>query len=279
MFATKPSKVKTLGKAFAIFTKTIVQMNNISASYDSKNYVLKDIRMSIDRGSNYAIVGQSGSGKSTLLRLINGMMNPSKGKIMVDYQTPNTSDKKFKSLMHKIGYIPQNLGLIKNSTVLENILIGALPRVGGFNSFFKRFSDLEIDNAKKILKQVGLQDKENRKIYMLSGGEKRRVAIARALVQKPEIILADEIVSELDHVTAREIMDVLAEAQATMNLTAIMVHHDLQLALEYADRVAVIKEGEKILEIGVEGDKIVDFQSGNYTQREILEMFSGEPEE
>jgi phosphonate transport system ATP-binding protein len=279
MSATKPSKVKTLGKAFAIFTKTIVQMNDISASYDSKNYVLKDIRMSIDRGSNYAIVGQSGSGKSTLLRLINGMMNPSKGKIMVDYQTPNTSDKKFKSLMHKIGYIPQNLGLIKNSTVLENILIGALPRVGGFNSFFKRFSDLEIDNAKKILKQVGLQDKENRKIYMLSGGEKRRVAIARALVQKPEIILADEIVSELDHVTAREIMDVLAEAQATMNLTAIMVHHDLQLALEYADRVAVIKEGEKILEIGVEGDKIVDFQSGNYTQREILEMFSGEPEE
>ena len=279
MFATKPSKVKTLGKAFAIFTKTIVQMNDISASYDSKNYVLKDIRMSIDRGSNYAIVGQSGSGKSTLLRLINGMMNPSKGKIMVDYQTPNTSDKKFKSLMHKIGYIPQNLGLIKNSTVLENILIGALPRIGGFNSFFKRFSNLEIDNAKKILKQVGLQDKENRKIYMLSGGEKRRVAIARALVQKPEIILADEIVSELDHVTAREIMDVLAEAQATMNLTAIMVHHDLQLALEYADRVAVIKEGEKILEIGVEGDKIVDFQSGNYTQREILEMFSGEPEE
>jgi len=278
MSATKPSKVKTLGKAFAIFTKTIVQMNDISASYDSKNYVLKDIRMSVDRGSNYAIVGQSGSGKSTLLKLINGMMNPSKGKIMVDYQTPSTSDKKFKSLMHKIGYIPQNLGLIKNSTVLENILIGALPRVGGFNSFFKRFSDLEIDNAKKILKQVGLQDKENRKIYMLSGGEKRRVAIARALVQKPEIILADEIVSELDHVTAREIMDVLAEAQATMNLTAIMVHHDLQLALEYADRVAVIKEGEKILEIGVEGDKIVDFQSGNYTQREILEMFSGEPE-
>ena len=263
----------------SISTLSIVQMNDISASYDSKSYVLKDIRMSIHRGSNYAIVGQSGSGKSTLLKLINGMMNPSKGKIMVDYQTPSTSDKKFKSLMHKIGYIPQNLGLIKNSTVLENVLIGALPRVSGFNSFFKKFSDVEIDNAKKILTQVGLEGKAERKVYMLSGGEKRRVAIARALVQKPEIILADEIVSELDHVTAREIMDVLAEAQATMNLTAIMVHHDLQLALEYADRVAVIKEGEKILEIGVEGDKIVDFQSGNYTQREILEMFSGEPEE
>jgi len=279
MSLSKSSKVKTLGKSSAIFTKTIVQMNDVSASYDSKNYVLKDIKMSIDRGTNYAIVGHSGSGKSTLLRLINGMMNPTSGKILVDYQTPNISDKKFKSFMHKIGYIPQNLGLIKNSTVLENILIGALHRVSGFNSFLKKFSDYEIDNAKKILKQVGLEDKADRKIYMLSGGEKRRVAIARALVQKPEIVLADEIVSELDHVTAREIMDVLAEAQATMKLTSIMVHHDLQLALEYADRVAVIKEGKKILEIGVEGDRIVDFQSGNYAQREILEMFSSEPKE
>ncbi len=279
MSLSKSSKVKTLGKSSAIFTKTIVQMNDVSASYDSKNYVLKDIKMSIDRGTNYAIVGHSGSGKSTLLRLINGMMNPTRGKILVDYQTPNISDKKFKSFMHKIGYIPQNLGLIKNSTVLENILIGALHRVSGFNSFLKKFSDYEIDNAKKILKQVSLEDKADRKIYMLSGGEKRRVAIARALVQKPEIVLADEIVSELDHVTAREIMDVLAEAQATMKLTSIMVHHDLQLALEYADRVAVIKEGKKILEIGVEGDRIVDFQSGNYTQREILEMFSSEPKE
>ncbi len=279
MSLSKSSKVKTLGKSSAIFTKTIVQMNDVSASYDSKNYVLKDIKMSIDRGTNYAIVGHSGSGKSTLLRLINGMMNPTRGKILVDYQKPNISDKKFKSFMHKIGYIPQNLGLIKNSTVLENILIGALPRVSGFNSFLKKFSDYEIDNAKKILKQVSLEDKADRKIYMLSGGEKRRVAIARALVQKPEIVLADEIVSELDHVTAREIMDVLAEAQATMKLTSIMVHHDLQLALEYADRVAVIKEGKKILEIGVEGDRIVDFQSGNYAQREILEMFSSEPKE
>ena len=278
MSLTKPSKVKTLEKS-SIFTKTIVQMNDVSASYDSKSYVLKNIKLSIERGSNYAIVGQSGSGKSTLLRLMNGMMNPSEGKIMIDYQTPNMSDKKFKKLMHKIGYIPQNLGLIKNSTVLENVLIGALPRVSGFNSFLKKFSDSEVSNAKKILKQVGLEGKAERKVYMLSGGEKRRVAIARALVQEPEIILADEIVSELDHVTAREIMDVLAEAQATMNLTAVMVHHDLRLALEYADRVAVIKEGEKILEIGVEGDRIVDFQSGNYTQREILEMFSDEPKE
>ena len=112
---------------------------------------------------------------------------------------------------------------------------------------------------------------------MLSGGEKRRVAIARALMQKPEILLADEIVSELDRVTAREIMDLIADAQRRINLTAVMVHHDMQLALEYANRVAVIKDGEKILEIGVEGDKIVDFQTGNFTQDEIMELYSNEP--
>jgi len=269
-FTTQPHSLSNL------FTKTIIQMNNVWASYDSKNYVLKEITLSIDRGVNYAIVGQSGSGKSTLLKLMNGIMMPSKGIVKTDYQTPNISDKKFKPLLSKIGYIPQNLGLIKNVSVLENILVGALPRIGKVQSFFKMFPDDEIGEAEKILKLVGLEDKSDRKAYMLSGGEKRRVAIARALMQKPEILLADEIVSELDHVTAKEIMDLIANTQRRINLTAIMVHHDMQLALEYASRVAVIKEGEKILEIGVEGDKIVDFQSGNLTQQEILELYPNE---
>ncbi len=111
---------------------------------------------------------------------------------------------------------------------------------------------------------------------MLSGGEKRRVAIARALMQKPVLLLADEIVSELDQVTAREIMDLIADAQERLNLTAVMVHHDMKLALEYANRVAVIKEGQKILEIGIDGDKIIDFQSGNISQQEIMELYNNE---
>ena len=74
-----------------------------------------------------------------------------------------------------------------------------------------------------------------------------------------------KLFQNLDHVTAKEIMDLIADAQKRMNLTAIMVHHDMQLALEYANRVAVIKEGQKILEIGVEGDTIVDFQTGDLT--------------
>jgi len=261
-----------------ISTKKIIQMSNVWTSYDSKNFALEGINLSIDRGTNYSIVGQSGSGKSTLLKLMNGMMIPSKGIIKIDYVTPKMNDKKFKKMMHTIGYIPQSLGLVKNSSVIENILLGSLPRLTKIQSLFKKFPEHEITEAKRIIKLVGLSGKEERKAYMLSGGEKRRVAIARALMQKPTILLADEIVSELDHVTAREIMDLIADAQKRMNLTAIMVHHDMQLALEYANRVAVIKEGSKILEIGVEGDNIVDFQTGDMTTQEIMEMYSDDPQ-
>ena len=259
-----------------ISTKKIIQMSDVWTSYDSKNFALEGINMSIDRGTNYAIVGISGSGKSTLLKLMNGMMIPSKGTIKIDYLTPNMNDKKFKKMMHTIGYIPQSLGLVKNVTVLENILIGALPRLNKIQSLMKQFPEDEVNEAKRILKLVGLSGKESRKAYMLSGGEKRRVAIARALMQHPTILLADEIVSELDHVTAREIMDLIADAQNRMNLTAIMVHHDMKLALEYANRVAVIKEGRKILEIGVEGDTIVDFQTGDMSTEQIMEAIKND---
>jgi len=257
-----------------ISTNKIIQMSDVSTSYDSRNFALEKINLSIDRGANYAIVGQSGSGKSTLLKLMNGMMIPSNGTIKIDYITPDMNNKKFKKMMHTIGYIPQSLGLVKNITVLDNILIGALPRLNKIQSFFKRFPEHEIAEAKRIISLVGLTGKENRKAYMLSGGEKRRVAIARALMQKPTILLADEIVSELDHVTAKEIMNLIADAQKRMNLTAIMVHHDMKLALEYANRVAVIKEGHKILEIGVEGDTIVDFQTGDLNTEEIMGMYA-----
>ena len=270
----------TTNSSFSLIsTNKIIQMSDVSTSYDSKNFALDGINLSIDRGTNYSIVGQSGSGKSTLLKLMNGMMIPSKGMIRIDYQTPNMNNKTFKKMMHTIGYIPQSLGLVKNISVLDNILIGALPRLNAIQSLLKQFPEHEIQEAKKILKLVGLSGKESRKAYMLSGGEKRRVAIARALMQKPTILLADEIVSELDHVTAREIMDLILDAQKKMNLTAIMVHHDMQLALEYANRVAVIKEGQKILEIGVEGDTIVDFQTGDMSIEEIMEMHNTDPKE
>ncbi len=243
---------------------SIIHMRDVWTSYDGKSYALRGVNMSVENGKNYVVIGPSGAGKSTLLKLVNGMVIPTKGQIEVFGQKPNVRDNMFKAIMPKIGYIPQNLGLVKNITVIENVLIGALPRVSKVKSFFKVFPDREINNAENALKLVGLEDKAERKAYMLSGGEKRRVAIARALVQKPELLLADEIVSELDHGTAREIMDLVMDAKHRINLTAIMVHHDVQLALDYADKVAVIKRG----------DKVAEFKPDEIKREEVLGMFN-----
>ena len=267
------------GTTRSIRTSTIIQMNDVWASYDSRSYALKGVRMSVERGANYAVVGASGSGKSTLVKLLTGTMRPSRGAVRVDYQTPDAGSRGFRRVLRRMGYIPQNLGLVRNLSVRENVLVGSLPRLGWLQSMLKSFPDGELGEADRILGMVGLSGKAERKAYMLSGGERRRVAIARALMQKPEILLADEILSELDHVTAREIMDLVADAQGRIGLTAVMVHHDLRLALEYASRVAVMQEGQKVLEIGVDGDRIVDFQTGNLTRRDILEMYADGPEE
>ena len=130
-----------------------------------------------------------------------------------------------------------------------------------------------MEEAYRILKQVGLDGKDGRQAYMLSGGEKRRVAIARALMQKPRILLADELVSELDGSTSREIMGLVAEARRRTGLTVIVIHHNIKWAVEFSDHVAVIQKGLKVMELTVDNDTILDFQSGTATREEIMEMY------
>ena len=265
------SETRDIGKAEP--NRCIIYMENVWASYDVRNTTIQEINMRVSAGSNYAIVGKSGSGKSTLLKIMNGLMMPSRGTIMVDGHRPDQRNGKFRNVMARIGYIPQSLGLVRNSSVLDNVMIGALPRMGVLQSLLKKYSEADMAEARRILEMVGLSGKENRKAYMLSGGEKRRVAIARAFMQNPRILLADEIVSELDSVTSRDIMELVSAMQKDTGLTAIMIHHDTNLALEYADRVAVMQEGRKIMEMGIDHDHILDFQSGNLTTQEILEMY------
>ena len=258
--------------------RDVIYMDGVWASYDAKNSTLREINLRVRAGDNYTIVGTSGSGKSTLLRLMNGMMVPNRGTVLVENHKPDPRDGRFRNIMSRMGYIPQNLGLVKNSSVLDNVMMGALPRMKRMQFLLKRYPKDEMEAASRMLERVGLAGKEDRKAYMLSGGEKRRVAIARAFMQNPRILLADEIVSELDGNTAREIMNLVVDMQKDTRLTAIMIHHDMRLALEFADRVAVIQEGRKVMELGVDNDTILDFQSGNHTTQEILEMYN-EPKE
>lgn len=255
-----------------------VYMDGVWASYSARGTTLREISLNIKTGDNYTIVGLSGSGKSTLLRLMNGMMVPSRGTVLVEGCRPDQRDEKFREIMSRMGYIPQSLGLVRNSSVLDNVMMGALPRMKRMEFLLKRYPREDLEEAHRILDRVGLAGMEDRKAYMLSGGEKRRVAIARAFMQKPRILLADEIVSELDGNTAREMMNLVAGMRKDAGLTAIMIHHDMRLALEFADRVAVMQAGRKVLELGVDNDTILDFQSGNHTIQEILEMYGDEPQ-
>ena len=247
-----------------IFSYDIINLDNVWASYDGKSYVLKDILLSIKSGINYVVIGPSGSGKSTLLKIINGLVRPSKGRVRV-FSVERGDNGHFKALMPKIGYIPQNLGLVKNMSVMDNVLMGSLHRVGNFRALLKRFPDEDMKSAEEATKLVGLEDKRDRKVYMLSGGEKRRVAIARAFVQKPALLLADEIVSELDFVKSREIMDMIHNVKHKMGITMVMVHHDLEIALDYADIIAVMKEGVKVAE----------FKPSELDKASVTKLFNG----
>lgn len=213
-------------------------------TYDRKEYVVKNVSVSVDKGDNLFIIGSSGSGKSTMLKLINGSLKPFKGTINVLGQLPDMKYKNFRQKMRKIGYMPQNLGLVKNVSVLDNVLLGVLPNLNPWRTLLKKFTTGEIDNAITAIKSVGLEGKESRKAYMLSGGEKRRVIIARTLTQKPELILADEIVSELDHSSSREIMNLMMNTKNKLGLTLVMVHHDIGITMEYADKILVMRKGE-----------------------------------
>jgi phosphonate transport system ATP-binding protein len=231
---------------------SLIDFKDVWMTYDrKKDYILKDITFSIQKGENYSIIGPSGSGKSTILKLMNGTLYPFKGAVTVFGQLPDANKRKFRQKMKKIGYMPQNLGLVKNSTVLENVLLGALPRTNAWMSLLKVFKDGDIKTAQNAIKMVGLEGKENRKAYMLSGGEKRRVIIARTLTQKPDLILADEIVSELDYNTSREIMALMMDTKKKLGLTAVMIHHDIRLTLEYADKIMMMRDGQKICEYDV----------------------------
>ena len=135
------------------------------------------------------------------------------------------------------------MGLINNLGVLENVLIGALPSTNLLRSLSGKFRDEDLTEAKESLRLVGLEDKINRRCYSLSGGEKQRVAIARALVQKPKLLLADELVAELDYVTSREIMSLIHDVRKRLSLTTIMVHHDIDIAKNYGDKIGLLKNG------------------------------------
>ena len=150
-------------------------------------------------------------------------------------------------LDHRVAYIPQQLGLVRSRSVLENTLIGALWRLGAVPSLFGWFPRELVELAHERLRSLGIAHKAQERAYSLSGGERQRVAIARALMQEPQVLLADEFTSQLDPVTAREILEIM-RGISKEGVTLLIATHQIELVGEYADRVVAIRAGEKVLD-------------------------------
>ncbi len=217
----------------------ILDIKNVIKDYklsrNNKFRALKGINLNFESGQLVSIIGESGSGKSTLMNVIGGLDNDYQGDILIDNKSVHTQSEKEldRYRKNKIGFVFQSFNLIPHLKVLDNITVALTL------SNVKKAE--RIKRAKKILKDVGLENHMYKKPNQLSGGEKQRVAIARALINNPDIILADEPTGSLDSETSEQILG-LIKIIANKGKLVIMVTHSEKVA-EYSDRVITIADG------------------------------------
>lgn len=218
-------------------------LRDVDACY-GHGQILEDFDLRVPCGACWAVVGPSGAGKTTLLRVILGTLVPCHGTVMRPALETESGSRR-----GSVGYIPQNLGLVRNRTALQNVLLGALNRLPWWRTLTGRFPTREARQAEEALCWVGLRGRGGERIERLSGGERRRVAVARALLQRPDVLLADEFLAEVDRVTSREIIDLLERLRESTGMTLLFVDHDIENACRIADRVVVLSGGSKIREL------------------------------
>ncbi|MGN0386270.1 MAG: amino acid ABC transporter ATP-binding protein [Lachnospiraceae bacterium] len=219
------------------------------------NEILRGIDITIEKGDIVVVIGPSGSGKSTFLRCLNCMEDPTSGQII--FKGTDIADMKVDINEHRryMGMVFQHFNLFNNKTVIENIMLAPVilktkdlkkGKLKGTTK--KQIKEEARENALKLLKRIGLEDKADVYPSTLSGGQKQRVAIVRALAMNPDVILFDEPTSALDPEMVGEVLDLMKEL-AKEGMTMVIVTHEMGFAKEVANKVIFIDEG-KILESG-----------------------------
>ncbi|MCC5912332.1 MAG: ATP-binding cassette domain-containing protein [Clostridiaceae bacterium] len=218
----------------------MIQLKNLTKLYQSKEgnvLALKDINLEINKGDIYGIMGLSGAGKSTLIRCINLLESPTSGEVLVgDLNLTKLSAAELREQRRNMGMIFQSYNLLTSRTVEKNI---AYPlELNGMKK-------TEInDRVQQLLKLVGLEDKSKHYPSKLSGGQRQRVAIARALATNPKILLSDEATSALDPITSRSILNLLKEINDKLDITIVLITHEIEVIEQICKKVAVLKDGE-----------------------------------
>ena len=220
----------------------MIELRNIKKTFDDeRSFAVSDISLRVEKGQLLGLIGESGSGKTTTLKMINRLKEPSSGTIKVNGR--NILHQDAIDLRRSIGYVFQGIGLFPHYTILENV--AAVP------SLLKwELSDIH-SRCEEVLQMVGLSIDEfgGRYPSQLSGGQQQRVGVARALAAAPDVMLMDEPFGALDPITRADLQEEFKRIQQQLNLTVIMVTHDMTEALLMADRIAVMKNGQ-ILQIG-----------------------------
>lgn len=222
-----------------------IKFENISKTFqtaDNEVKAVQNVNLEIKSGEVFGIVGFSGAGKSTLVRMLNGLEKPTEGKILIhSKRVDNLAGRDLREQRKKIGIIFQHFNLLWSRTVLENITfpleIAHVPK------------NERIEKAKKLAELVGLGDRLHAYPNQLSGGQKQRVGIARALANDPEILISDEATSALDPQTTEEVLDLLEDINRKLNLTIVIITHEMHVIRRLADKVAVMETG-KVIEEG-----------------------------
>lgn len=223
----------------------MIQLNNISKSFEVKAAridALKDVSLSIGRGEIFGVIGSSGAGKSTLIRCVNLLERPDSGQVMIesdDLMSLSASSLILKR--RKIGMIFQHFNLLSSRTVYENISF-PLELEGKSKDFIHQ-------KVVELLHLVGLEDKAEVYPANLSGGQKQRVAIARALANDPYILLCDEATSALDPATTNAILKLLKKINKQLDLTILLITHEMDVIKSVCDQVAVLDKG-RLIETG-----------------------------
>lgn len=216
----------------------MIEIMNVSKTYDEGNKALRNINIQIEDGEFVFIMGRSGSGKSTLVKLLLKETEPTSGRILVNDMDLQRMPRRYvPKYRRKLGVVFQDFRLLKDRNVFENVafaqrVIGASPR--------------KIREAvPEMLKLVGLSAKYKFLPQQLSGGEQQRVAIARALINRPEVLLADEPTGNLDHGNAVEIMKLLEQINS-LGTTVVVVTHSIELVEQMGKRVITLDRGRLI---------------------------------
>ncbi|WP_340373627.1 betaine/proline/choline family ABC transporter ATP-binding protein [Peribacillus sp. FSL E2-0218] len=218
----------------------MLKIENVSKIYKGGKKAVKNISLDIKKGEFICFIGPSGCGKTTTMKMINRLIEPSEGQILINGE--NIMDKDPVQLRREIGYVIQQIGLFPHMTILENITL--VPK------FLKWEEQRKKERALELLQLVDMGPEYlERYPHELSGGQQQRIGVLRALASNPPLILMDEPFGALDPITRDALQEEFKNLQRTLNKTIVFVTHDMDEAIKLADRIVILKGGE-IVQVG-----------------------------